>query len=424
MDNTDSRSDYNHTLRSLQKYGVQGFCTGFLTAAAIDLSENEEQLAVNTATSLRLAMCIGAYIDQNVISVDSLSPVSTLPVRWKQGQFSKAQVKKILRGYSHAYISCITDNTCVTITAQGQDEKKLTKAFKEAGLRAKTVDIDGRFHSAADHTAAAQKLKAFAQSAKDLQFPASSQLKAPLRMNITGEPIAGDVSITDIASAFPTNSPNVITFAFEEGVLPLSLSQRNYTTDGINGANGIHNINGTNGTKGVNGINGELKAKYPPHSAAVVGMSCRFPGTNDVDKFWDLLSSGVSMVQKVPADRLNIHNHRLADHSNTEFWGNFIDDPKSFNHRFFKKSGREAVSWDPEKRVLLEVVYEALESTGHFGPAGENQPNDYGCYIGAVAKNYYDNVACHPPNAYSMLEHRARSLVEELRINLDFRVRL
>ncbi|KAJ8066571.1 hypothetical protein OCU04_005623 [Sclerotinia nivalis] len=422
MDNTDAGSDYSHTLRSLQKYGVQGFCTGFLTAAAIDLSGNEEQLAVNTATSLRLAMCIGAYIDQNVMSVESLSPVCALSVRWKQDQFSKAQLEGILSGYSHAYISCITDNTCVTVTAQGQDEKKLTEALKEAGLRAKTVDINGRFHSAADHTAAAQKLKAFTQSAKGLQYPATSQLKAPLRMNTTGEPIAGDVSITDIAiesillhtadwyttmrstlDASSNESPNVITFAFEEGVLPLSLSQRNGTTDGINGVNGIHSINGTNGTNGVNGINGELKAKYPPHSVAVVGMSCRFPGANDVDKFWDLLSSGVSMVQKVPADRLNINNHRLADHSNTEFWGNFIDDPESFDHRFFKKSGREAVSWDPEKRVLLEVVYEALESSGHFGPAGENQPNDYGCYIGAVANNYYDNVACHPPNAYSML---------------------
>lgn len=109
------------------------------------------------------------------------------------------------------------------------------------------------------------------------------------------------------------------------------------------------------------------------------------------------------MVREPPSDRLNLNNSRLADHTNVKFWGNFIDDPDSFDHRFFKKSSREAVSWDPEKRVLLEVVYQALKSAGHFGLAGINHPNDYGCYIGAVANNYYDNVACHPPNAYSML---------------------
>ena len=59
--------DYSQTIQSLQQYGIQGFCTGFLTAVAIDYSRNEEQLAEYTATSLRLAMCIGGYIAQNAL---------------------------------------------------------------------------------------------------------------------------------------------------------------------------------------------------------------------------------------------------------------------------------------------------------------------------------------------------------------------
>lgn len=301
----------------------------------------------------------------------------------------------------------------------------MTEVFREVGLRAKTIGINGRFHSAADHTTAAQSLKEFTKSVKGLQYPEALQLQAPLRMNDTGELVTGSASVTDIAiesillhtadwyttvrktlDAFPADRPRVTTFAFEEGVLPLSLSQRNDTTYGVNGANGVNGVNdvsGANSIKCVNGINENLEAKYPPHSVAVVGMACRFPGAADVNEFWDLLESGISMVREVPSDRLNLNNHRLADYADTKFWGNFIDDPDSFDHRFFKKSSREAVSWDPEKRILLEVVYEALESAGHFGPAGGDHPNDYGCYIGAVANNYYDNVACHPPNAYSML---------------------
>ena len=233
-----------------------------------------------------------------------------------------------------------------------------------------------------------------------------------------------------------------ICLGFEESIVPLSLSQRvsnfsrshemngaastsqlNDISNSVNGpANG--HVNGENGANGINGYhandangvnsalgnanmsNGDSKNdwhnQYPPHSVAIVGMSCRFPGAESAEKFWELLVSGASMVRQPPSDRLNLSSHRTADRPGTQFWGNFIDDADMFDHRFFKKSSREAVSWDPEKRVLLEVVYEALESAGHFS-SGTSAPTDYGCYIGAVANNYYDNVACHPPTAYSML---------------------
>ena len=94
-------ADYSQTIQSLQQCGVQGFCTGFLTAAAIDFSENEEQLAQYTATSLRLAMVIGAYVDQNALYTEPSSSACTLSVRWRQGKFSKSQVENILTGYTH-----------------------------------------------------------------------------------------------------------------------------------------------------------------------------------------------------------------------------------------------------------------------------------------------------------------------------------
>jgi 3-oxoacyl-(acyl-carrier-protein) synthase len=311
------------------------------------------------------------------------------------------------------------------VTAQASDEEQLSEAFRTAGLHAKIIGINGRFHSAADHAAAVENLKEFTKSVKGLRYPEALLLQVPLRRNDTGDLIKGGDSVTDIAiesillktadwyttvretfGISSTDQPRVITLAFETRVLPLSLSQSGDSTNGTNGVNGVNNpsnVNHTNGTNGTKNTNQDLEDKYPPHSVAVVGMACRFPGATDVNAFWELLESGVSMVREVPSDRLDLNSHRLAGYGSTKFWGNFIDDAESFDHRFFKKSSREAVSWDPEKRILLEVVYEALESAGHFGPGGENRPNDYGCYIGAVANNYYDNVACHPPNAYSML---------------------
>lgn len=95
-----SGPDYRPTIQSLQQYGVQGFCAGFLTAAAIGFSGNEEQLAEFTAVSLRLATCVGAYVDHNASS----SPICALSVRWRQGQFSISEVEDLLTGYTQVRI--------------------------------------------------------------------------------------------------------------------------------------------------------------------------------------------------------------------------------------------------------------------------------------------------------------------------------
>lgn len=140
---------------------------------------------------------------------------------------------------------------------------------------------------------------------------------------------------------------------------------------------------------------------YPPHSIAVVGMSGRFPGAESLVELWELLLSGRSMAERAPSDRLRLPGPETGDHSGTQWWGNFLRDPEAFDHRFFEKSSRKVIAWDPQQRILLEVVYEALESAGFFGAKSNPEPNDYGCYIGAVMNNYYDNVSCHSPTAYA-----------------------
>ncbi|KAI1140804.1 BcPKS19, polyketide synthase [Hypoxylon sp. FL0543] len=148
-----------------------------------------------------------------------------------------------------------------------------------------------------------------------------------------------------------------------------------------------------------NGLN-DLST-YPPHSIAVVGMAGRFPDADSVDELWELILEGKTTVKPAPVERLQLP--RTGNHADVKWWGNFLRDPEAFDHRFFKKSSREAIAWDPQQRILLEVVYEALESAGYFAPSSTKEPDDYGCYIGAVMNNYYDNISCHPPTAYATL---------------------
>ena len=99
LDRNGLTTNYRISLQSLQQHGVQGFCAGFLTAAATAFSENEEQLSRNLGTSIRLAMCLGAYIDQNTVNAEHPNPACALSIRWKQGNFSAAQVKDLLKAY-------------------------------------------------------------------------------------------------------------------------------------------------------------------------------------------------------------------------------------------------------------------------------------------------------------------------------------
>ena len=148
------------------------------------------------------------------------------------------------------------------------------------------------------------------------------------------------------------------------------------------------------------GIDGALPEDMPLNAIAVVGMGCKFPGADSVEEFWRILDAGQSMLSEPPSGRFPTHDHQ-RNTEKTVYFSNFLDDIASFDHRFFKKSSREAASMDPQQRLLLEVSYQALESSGFFGP---REPDlDVGCFIGVCASDYNDNVASHLPNAFSAL---------------------
>ena len=148
------------------------------------------------------------------------------------------------------------------------------------------------------------------------------------------------------------------------------------------------------------GTDGVLPEGMSFNAIAVVGMGCKFPGADSVEEFWRILDAGQSMLSEPPHGRFPTHDHE-RNTEKTVYLGNFLDDIASFDHRFFKKSSREAASMDPQQRLLLQVSYQALESAGFFGP---REPDlDVGCFIGVCASDYNDNVASHPSNAFSAL---------------------
>ncbi|KAL4792587.1 hypothetical protein BDV19DRAFT_400519 [Aspergillus venezuelensis] len=139
---------------------------------------------------------------------------------------------------------------------------------------------------------------------------------------------------------------------------------------------------------------------YPENAVAVIGMACKFPGADSLDEYWQLLDEGKSMCEPTPEGRFaTTENKRHQEKS--IYNANWVSDIDAFDHKFFRKSSREAASMDPQQRLLLQVAYHALESSGYFGPVEPR--TDVGCYVGVCASDYNDNVAAHPPNAFSTL---------------------
>ncbi|KAB8314799.1 type I polyketide synthase [Tolypothrix campylonemoides VB511288] len=122
---------------------------------------------------------------------------------------------------------------------------------------------------------------------------------------------------------------------------------------------------------------------------AIVGMSCRFPGADSPEAFWQLLQQGRDVITEIPTKRWD--NNRYYDPDPEALgkiytrFGGFIEAVDQFEPQFFGISPREAVNMDPQQRLLLEESYLALEraciapdslfqsSTGVYFGIGNNE---------------------------------------------------
>src|SRR5262245_3463274 len=102
---------------------------------------------------------------------------------------------------------------------------------------------------------------------------------------------------------------------------------------------------------------------------AVIGMGCRFPGgANDPEAYWRLLCNGVNAITEVPPTRWDVEMYYDPDPEvpgkTYTRYGGFVDEVDGFDPQFFGIAPREAASMDPQQRLVLEVLWEALEHAG------------------------------------------------------------
>ncbi|MCK1410434.1 type I polyketide synthase, partial [Bradyrhizobium sp. 76] len=130
------------------------------------------------------------------------------------------------------------------------------------------------------------------------------------------------------------------------------------------------------------------RAKDEP--IAIIAMSCRTPGdVKDSESYWTLLAEERDAIGPFPA---RWDSHALYDPDpemrgkSYAREGGFLYDIDQFDAGFFGIAPREAVSMDPQQRLVLEVVWEALEKAG-LQPELLNESST-GVYLGAMRSDY------------------------------------
>ena len=443
------KDSHSRILDSVKVGGIQGHCAGFLSAAAVAVCSSDADLGLPAAIGLRLAVCVGAYVDQD--SADSPVPdeYMAVAIRWRGANIEdKTAITEIIRSIpdvssdssllrcvyrlssndSHqAYISSINDDTSVTVTIRTIDLASLTEEARKHNLRIKPIPVYGRFHHQ-KYSHIVDKFTKPVLLSLGLDFPDNTELQVPIRDTADGH-VTSEVSVARLAlqstlvnavdwyatlrfsvQQLPKQNQVIAFTGFGECIPQAILQESNIRVlalgelehphptlaDGLIEGQVIGDAPEVIGAHAVQSLH-DL-SQYPAHSIAIVGMAGRFPGAESVDELWDLIKEGKTMVEPAPVDRFKLP--QSGAYEDRKWWGNFLKNSDAFDHKFFGKSSREALAWDPQQRILLEVVYEALESAGYFGASDVSEPRDYGCYIGTVMSNWYDNMSCYPASAY------------------------
>ena len=112
---------------------------------------------------------------------------------------------------------------------------------------------------------------------------------------------------------------------------------------------------------------GRLPPGFAESDIAIVGMSGRFPGADDIDEFWQNLRGGIDASERLTPEELRDAGVPDEDLANSGYVPVCypVRDMAGFDAGFFGFSPREASIMDPQQRHFLEVAWTALEHAGH-----------------------------------------------------------
>ncbi|KHN93792.1 Beta-ketoacyl synthase [Metarhizium album ARSEF 1941] len=134
-----------------------------------------------------------------------------------------------------------------------------------------------------------------------------------------------------------------------------------------------------------------------PEPIAIVGIGCRFPGgASTPSKLWDVLKEAPNTAKVIPPQ-----NASTSTDSTTRWapitvqvtsrrpasWTKLDEDVRRFDAGFFNIPPPEAGAMDPQHRLLMETVYEAMEVSGTT--IEQLHWSNTSAFVGVMCSDYY-----------------------------------
>ncbi len=105
-----------------------------------------------------------------------------------------------------------------------------------------------------------------------------------------------------------------------------------------------------------------------PEPIAIVGMSCIYPGSENLESFWSNVLQGKDLVGEVPQDRWSVAQYYAGEHAepnkSVSKWGGFID-PVAFDPLEFGIPPSTIPSVETVQLLSLKVAKDALADAGY-----------------------------------------------------------
>lgn len=413
-------NDVFQSLAQDHHFETIGLCTGLLSASAISSASDVATFRQYGAVAVRLAMIIGALVDAQDASNTLHGPSKSFALAWTTPDMAGNMVR-VLDKFPEAYISVLYDENRATVTTAEGTAALMLQQMREAGVKAAEVGLRGRFHSKIHHSDI-EPLFSFCDADSAFQLPEISALTKPIHLGksktdmdankerllhhavlrmILLEQAAWHETFSGVLQQHSDPHASIVTFGPDKGVPPSLLRKI-----------GPRIVHASDMDQAAAALDvGDSALVDPPISQnhsfdssndddiAVVGMACQVAGADDVNEFWKILCAGESQHTEVTAERFWLETQWRDSETTRKWYGNFLRDQESFDHKFFKKSPREMTAADPQQRLMLQCAYQAVEQSGYFHQ--RHVDTKIGCYIGACAADYEHNVACYPPNAFT-----------------------
>nr|WP_226001950.1 SDR family NAD(P)-dependent oxidoreductase [Paenibacillus sp. BJ-4] len=123
---------------------------------------------------------------------------------------------------------------------------------------------------------------------------------------------------------------------------------------------------------------------------AIVGISGRYPGAEDVQQYWENLAQGKNSIVEIPKDRWDVNQYYDPSPGQEGKinckWLGALEDMEYFDPLFFNISPTEAEGMDPQQRIFIQEAYKAFEDAGYSGSQLGNKK--CGVYLGILNNEY------------------------------------